>query len=73
MDLIAYDDRHLIVGECKYRSKATGLQELDSLKLKAQFIPAKGRELFFLLASKNSFTEEVKLIQDSHLILIDRV
>ena len=73
VDLIAYDDRHLIVGECKYRSKTTGFQELDSLKLKAQFIPAKGRELFFLLASKTGFTEEVKLLQDSHLILIDRV
>jgi len=73
VDIIAYDDHNLIVGECKYRSKATGLQELDSLKLKAQFIPAKGRELFFLLASKSSFTEEVKLIKDSHLMLIDQV
>ena len=73
VDIIAYDDRHLIVGECKYRSKATGLQELDSLKLKAQFIPVKGRELFFLLASKSSFTEDVKLIKDPHLMLIDQV
>ena len=73
VDIIAYDDRHLIVGECKYRSKATGLQELDSLKLKAQFIPVKGRELFFLLASKSDFTEDIKLIKDSHLMLIDQV
>ena len=73
VDIIAYDDRHLIVGECKYRSKATGLQELDSLKLKAQFITVKGRELFFLLASKSSFTEDVKLIKDPHLMLIDQV
>lgn len=73
VDIIAYDDRHLIVGECKYRSKATGLQELDSLKLKAQFIPVKGRELFFLLASKSGFTEDIKLIKDPHLMLIDQV
>ena len=73
VDIIAYDDRHLIVGECKYHSKATGLQELDSLKLKAQFIPVKGRELFFLLASKSGFTEDVKLIKDPHLMLIDQV
>ena len=73
VDVIAYDDHHLIVGECKYRSKVTGMQELDNLKLKAQFIPAKGRELFFLLASINGFTEEVKLLRDAHLILIDRV
>ena len=73
MDVIAYDDHHLIVGECKFRSKAAGLQELDTLKLKAQFIPAKNRELFFLLASKNGFTEEVKQLQNSHLLLIDQV
>ena len=73
VDVIAYDDHYLIIGECKYRSKAIGVQELDNLKLKAQFIPAKGRELFFLLAGKNGFTEEVKLIKDSHLILIDQI
>ena len=69
-DLIAYDDHHLIIGECKYRAKAAGIQELDSLKLKAQFIPAKGRKLFFLLASKSGFTEELTLLKDPALILI---
>ena len=73
VDVIAYDDHHLVVGECKFRSKAAGLQELDNLKLKAQFIPAKNRELFFLLASKDGFTEEVKQLQNSHLLLIDQV
>ena len=73
VDVIAYDDHHLIIGECKYRSKAAGIQELDSLKMKAQFIPAKKRNLFFLLASKNGFTEEVKSIQDPNLILIDQI
>ncbi len=73
IDVIAYDDHHLIVGECKYRNKAAGIQELDNLKLKAQFIPSKGRELFCLLASKNGFTEDLKQIQDSHLILIDQI
>ncbi|MBR5345236.1 MAG: ATP-binding protein [Clostridia bacterium] len=73
VDLVAYDDCRLLVGECKYRSKAVGMQELDHLKLKAQFIPSKGRELFYLLASKSGFTEEVKALRDSHIILIDRV
>ena len=73
IDVIAYDDHHLIVGECKYRNKATGIQELENLKLKAQFIPAKGRELFYLLASKSGFSEEMKQNQDSHIILIDQI
>lgn len=73
IDVIAFDDHHLILGECKYRTKATGLQELNNLKLKAQFVPAKGRELFYLLASKNGFTEEINQIQDPHLILVNEV
>ncbi len=73
VDVTAFDDHHLIVGECKYRSKAVGIQELDLLKLKAQFIPTKNRELFFLLASKSGFTEEVSQLHDPHLILIDQV
>ena len=73
IDLVAYDDHSLLVGECKYRTKAMGLQELEALKLKANFIHSKGRELFFLLASKNGFTDEMKSIQDPHLILIDQI
>lgn len=73
IDVIAYDDHHLIVGECKYRNKAVGIQELENLKLKAQFVPAKGRKLFYLLASKNGFTDEIKQNQDPHIVLIDQV
>lgn len=73
VDLVAYDDHHLLVGECKYRSKAAGIQELDGLKLKAQFIPSKGRELYYLLASKSGFTQELHSLKDSHVILIDQI
>ena len=73
VDLVAYDDHHLLVGECKYRSKAAGIQELDGLKLKAQFIPSKGRELYYLLASKSGFTQELRSLKDSHVILIDQI
>ncbi len=73
VDLIAYDDHHLLVGECKYRSKAVGMQEFDSLKQKAQFIPSKQRELFYLLASKSGFTDDIRSLSDPHLILIDQV
>ena len=73
VDLIAYDDRHLLAGECKYRTKAMGLKELEDLKLKAQFIPAGKRELFYLLASKSGFTEDILSLRDPHVILIDQV
>ena len=73
VDLVAYDDHHLLVGECKYRSKAAGMQELENLKLKAQFIPSKNREIFFLLASRSGFTDKILALSDPHLILIDPI
>ncbi|MBR1709545.1 MAG: ATP-binding protein [Clostridia bacterium] len=73
IDVIAYDNHHLILGECKYRSKATGLQELDRLKFKGQFVSSKGREIFYLLASKAGFTKEILSQNDPHLILINQI
>ena len=73
VDVIAFDDHHLLAGECKYRNKAIGLQELDDLKRKVSFIPADGRELFYLLAGKSGFTEEVRSLSDPHVILIDQI
>lgn len=73
VDLVAYDDHHLLAGECKYRTKSVGLKELDDLKLKVQFIPAGKRELFYLLASRSGFNEELLSLQDPHVILIDQI
>ena len=73
VDVIAFDDHHLTVGECKYRNKAVGLKELDELKLKASFIPAKGRELTYLLASRNGFTDDLRSLYDPKVVLIDQI
>lgn len=73
LDVIAYNDHYLIVGECKYRNKAMGLGELDALKIKSQYIHAKGREQFYLLASKSGFTEDLLSLQEPHVILINQV
>ena len=70
IDLVAYDDHHLLLGECKYREKAVGLQELNRLMFKAQFVASKSRELYYLLASKSGFTEELMSLHDPHVILI---
>ena len=73
VDVVAFDDRHLVLGECKYRSKAMGIQELDELKQKAPFVHAKEREIWYLLASRSGFTEELRSVADSHVILIDPI
>ncbi len=73
VDVIAYDDHHLVIGECKYRNKLIGLSELQALQLKGQFIQSKGREIYYLLAGKSGFTEELLANQDPHVILIDQI
>ena len=48
-------------------------KELEDLKLNAQFIPAGKRELFYLLATKSGYTEDILSLHDPHVILIDQV
>lgn len=61
---------HLLIGECNYRMKAVGMKELEELKFNGQFIPAKGKEIYYLLASRNGFTEELLSLRDDHVVLI---
>lgn len=71
VDIIAFDDRNIVIGECKYRNKAVGIKELEALKLKAQFIPTKGRKMYYLLASRSGFTDELSKNTDPDIILIE--
>ena len=70
VDLVAYDDKNIIIGECKYRNKMVGLGELQELKEKAAFIPLKNRKVYFMLAGRKGFTKE---LYGEEVILIDKV
>lgn len=70
VDVVAYDNDNIVIGECKYRNKAIGISELEDLKSKAAFIPTRGRKIYYLLASRSGFTDEVR---SSDAILIDRI
>ena len=69
VDLVAYDDRDIIIGECKFKNKKVGMNELKELQAKIPYISAGRRNVYILLASRSGFTEEVKK-QD--VILIDK-
>lgn len=73
IDVVAFNDEKLVLGECKYRTKAVGINELQRLKLKGQFVQTKDREVFYLLASKNGFTDDLKALEDPHVILISPI
>lgn len=70
VDLVAYNRDCIVIGECKYKKKKTGKKELEALRAKAQFIPSKGRKVYYLLASRSGFTEELR---GEDVILIERI
>lgn len=73
IDVVAFDEKRILIGECKYRSKAVGTGELERLMLKGQFVPLKNRELYYLLASKGGFTEDLLTLRNPHLILVNQI
>lgn len=73
IDLVAFDKKSVILGECKYRNKAIGKKEYELLKTKSSFVPVGDRDVYYLLAARNGFTDEVKEIKDPHLILVDKI
>ena len=72
VDVVAYDDHSIVLGECKYRSKAVGIAELDALKRKTAFIPVKGRAVYYLLAGKSGFTQSLEALEDERVILLNQ-
>ena len=72
IDVLAFDDHTIVLGECKFRNKKIGLKELNLLLAKAQFVPVKGRKIYYLLASRSGFTEDLSALSDD-VILIEKV
>ena len=72
VDVVAYDDHSIVLGECKYRSKAVGIAELDALKRKTAFLPVKGRAVYYLLAGKSGFTQSLEALEDERVILLNQ-
>lgn len=72
VDIIAYDNDNIIIGECKYKKKKIGNTILDNLKNKSIFIPTKNRNIIYLLASRSGFVDEIIKLKSNNLILIDK-
>jgi AAA+ ATPase superfamily predicted ATPase len=60
IDIVATgpDRQNFIIGECKYRSEATGVADLSRLKEKSSFVK-QGSKAWYVLFSKSGFTEEL--------------
>ncbi len=73
LDVAAFDNDNVVLGECKYRTKAAGLKELQELENKAEYIPLHGRTKYYLLASRSGFTDELLKLERPDLILISGI
>ena len=68
VDVVAYDNESIIIGECKYKNKLIGLKEYEALVNKSEYINTNNKKIYYLLASKKGFTKET--INTNNLILI---
>lgn len=59
VDIIGYDNKNILIGECKYKNKLIGIKELENLINKAKYINTGNRKVYYLLASKKGFTTEL--------------
>ena len=71
IDYLAYDDQNIVIGECKYKSKKIGKSILDDLRTKSLFIPTDNRKIYYLLAGKSGFTDDILSLKDDNLLLIE--
>ena len=69
VDIVAYNETDILIGECKYRQKTVGVKEWDALRQKANFLPVKGRKIHYLLASRSGFTEELLHTAENVLLI----
>jgi len=71
IDAIGVGENHLIVAECKYSNKKVGVDILQALQDKTQYIETKLPIKHYLLFSKSGFTEELKSLESEEVVLIE--
>ncbi len=77
IDIVATseDGKDILYGECKWQEQPTGREVYDALVTKSKSIQPWGKvkspKITYALFSKNGFTDELKKLASSKLVLID--
>lgn len=71
IDAIAITKDYLIVAECKYSNKKVGVNVLEDLENKVQYIDSPLPVKKYMLFSKSGFTQELRAMQSDEVILIE--
>ena len=78
IDVVAFNEREnkIVFGECKWSSKAVGIDIFHNLKRKAGLVQwgKSGRQEYFILFSKGGFTAEMKKTakEKKNIILVEK-
>lgn len=73
IDAVGIGENFLIVAECKYSNKKVGTDILESLKQKATKIQSTLLVKHFVLFSKSGFTQDLKQLQSSEVVLVELI
>jgi AAA+ ATPase superfamily predicted ATPase len=71
IDAIGVGEDCLIVAECKYSNKKVGVDILEALQSKTQYIDSNLPIKHYLLFSKSGFTDEIKRMETEKVKLIE--
>ena len=73
IDIVAFSEKEMLLGECKWWDDKVGINVLKELERKSAFIEKEGKELYFALFSKSGFTGklEQQAKQEKKILLYD--
>ena len=69
IDIIAYDEKNILFGECKWREKKVSLEDYHSLVKRSGYLSYGDKTLYYCLFSKSGYEEGVENLKNEHVLL----
>ncbi|ABX32049.1 ATPase [Petrotoga mobilis SJ95] len=70
IDIVAYNDDNILFGECKWTNKKMGIKDLETLKLRSNYVNFENKQTKYIFFSKSGFTPELLKFQTDDLFLL---
>ena len=70
IDVVAYDDENVLLGECKWTEKRAGIETFTKLLERKNYLKIGKRKEKFLIISKSGFTEDLLSLKHDDLVLL---
>jgi len=70
IDIVAFDEKTVLFGECKWRNKEIDIGEYEKLKIRSEFVNVGNRRRKYVIFSKNGFKEDLVNLKSENLYLL---